>query len=66
MDALLAAKKTGRGNIPWERLVYIARQHGWKLSDKESLTIIKERLTMNTQYKVSLADLARWFDLGDS
>ena len=66
MDALLAAKKTGRGDIPWEHLVYIARRHGWKLSDKESLTIIKERLTMNTQYKVSLADLAKWFDLGDS
>ena len=65
MEALLDAKKSGRGNIQCKRLASIARQHGWQMADIETLGINRERLTMNTRYKMSLADPAKWFDLGD-
>ena len=60
--ALLDAKKSGRGNVPWQRLVYIARQHGWQMGDIETLGIINELLSMNTRYEMSLADPAKSFD----
>ena len=49
VDALVDAKKSGRGNIQCKRLVYIARQHGWHMGDKEAPSTIRERLTMNIQ-----------------
>ena len=63
VEAFLDAKKSGRGNVPWQRLVYIARQRGWQMDDKETLGLMKERLSMNSQYQVKLADLAKWFDI---
>ena len=65
VDALVDAKKSGRGNIQWKRLAYIAKQHGWPMDDKDTLWLMKERLTMNSQYQVNLADLAKWFDIGE-
>ena len=57
----MAKGRAGTRSIEHKMLTRVAREHGWEGTDKEALAILKERVGLNSQYKVIVEDFMKLF-----